>query len=154
MSFPPAEPRLSIIHINSSTFKAITETDESMNAGFNAFLNQARTTPSKIMEMDYLFIPYYDQSHSHHVLMGIAPKQGFVFIINSVEIDYSREEQPARGLMALAMIICPGDEAWPLYGQWASLPKDTDDDSPNCARQGDFHNCGIFSTFDSLLHFH
>jgi len=147
MSPPQPEPHLSVIYIKSSTFKNIIKGDETMEAGFRAFLNDARSTPSRILEMDYLFIPYYDE-HMHHVLMGIAPKQGFVFIINSVEIDYSREEQPAKGLMALALMLCPETQAWPLYGQWAE--KDAQDGSPNCARQGDFHSCGIFTSTNMM----
>jgi hypothetical protein len=81
------------------------------------------------------------------VLMGLAPKRGFSFIIDSRDGYYTREVNPARRLYILALMICPDDKAWPLYGQWAWSEEGGDnveDDSPNCARQGDYHNCGVF----------
>jgi hypothetical protein len=49
------------------------------------------------MQLDYLFIPYH--SHSHYILLGIVPKERFLFAIDFGNSSYSIEEWSMKGLL-------------------------------------------------------
>lgn len=54
-----------------------------MSDAITNLLKDLDLTPEIVSGLDYLFIPYFASTHSHHFLMGLAPKQRFVFIIDS-----------------------------------------------------------------------
>jgi len=149
----PPEPHRKIACISSKDFSSAiqpTLVDDDDYDGPDVFeaathlLERIGHTPQSVLELDYLFIPYFDPDMEHHILIGLAPKQGFVFIIDSCTNTYPRDQFPAQGLLALSILVRPRGVSWPLYGCWSSRDLEYDE-SPNCARQGDYHNCGIFT---------
>jgi len=78
--------------------------------------------------------------------MGLAPKQGFTFIIDSIQNTYPLEHFPSRELQALALHVCPPDKTWPVYGKTtAKIDIPGLDDSTPAVKQGDWRNCGVFT---------
>jgi len=150
---PPAEPvgpHVQVGFILSETWRnalspeALRNNGATMASALVRMLENLKFTPQSILALDYLFIPFYHWEKEHHLLMGIAPKQGFVFIIDSCSNTYPRDAYPVEALLALAFLVCPPEIKWPVYGLWQSRGW-KEDDSPNCARQGDYHNCGVFT---------
>jgi hypothetical protein len=115
------------------------------NLGFNSL--------HAFMEMDYLLVPYVEYGHS--VLLGIAPKQRFVFVIDSIAQEFDSKSNTVNGPKALLLTLCPNfaysndptqlkPEDWTVFGQW-SLRTKTTDGSPNAAQQKDEYNCEVFT---------
>ncbi|KAI9055625.1 hypothetical protein LZ554_000569 [Drepanopeziza brunnea f. sp. 'monogermtubi'] len=80
-------------------------------------------------ELDYLFIPV--DNGSHHMLVGVAPKQKFVFAIDSIGTS-------EKGIMAIMRrcvpevtfakynrILVPNSSFWPIFRQWSSRANKT-----------------------------
>jgi hypothetical protein len=120
-----------------------------MTEGIATIMKNIGPTVKKILTLDYLFITNFDGKH--HILMGIAPKQGVTFIIDSFQKTYPLEDFPARELKALALHICPDDKTWPIYGKWTAKKDMKDlDDSPPSVKQGDMRNCGVFTSTNMM----
>jgi hypothetical protein len=112
----PAGPQRKVACIYGETFSTTLlptlSPDDEGNApdifeALTLLLQNIGLTPKSVLELDYLFIPYFDSDMEHHVLIGLAPKQGFVFIIDSCTNSYPREQFPAQGLLALALLVSP-----------------------------------------------
>ena len=68
-------------------------------------LRESNITKSTFLKADYIFIPHI-ASDAHYVLMGFAPKQQFVFVIDSVNTSYV---YPIDTLYAILFNMLPGD---------------------------------------------
>jgi hypothetical protein len=121
----PATPDQKVACISSKDFKAailptLVDGDEyegpKIFGACTRLLQNIGHTPASVLDLDYLFIPYFEYDQEHHVLVGLAPKQGFVFIIDSCDNTYPREQMPAQGLLALSILVRPRGVTWPLYG--------------------------------------
>ncbi|KAL2063170.1 hypothetical protein VTL71DRAFT_6242 [Oculimacula yallundae] len=103
--------------------------------------------------LDYLLIPF--SNTVHHALLGFAPRQKFVFIIDSVGTEGGNlislnDRFPKALLMRVLFSQVDETETWPLYTQWPLRSKDTFDGSPNVVRQKDFYNCGVFTVMNAM----
>lgn len=106
------------------------------------------------MALDFFFVPHV-VNEAHSILLGIAPKQRFVFVIDSGKETYDERHQLVKGLIYILHFLNPdyryakdnkqpnpGD--WRIYGEWSHRSQTTDD-SPDAAQQSDDYNCGIFT---------
>jgi hypothetical protein len=151
-SEPPQGPHRKVAYISNDTFSEAMGGRRNLSTNgittrIERFLADLEMTVSQVQELDYLFLPYFFDAH--HVLMGIAPKQGFTFIIDSCQWARAKEEFPVKYLMALALHLCPADKEWPIFGKWA-IADESDPDSLLCAKQGDLHNCGVFTSTNMM----
>lgn len=155
---PPIEPVgphaqvafiLSEVFRNAMSPEALNNNNTNMTTALLNMLNTLGLTRENIQKLDYLFIPFHHWENQHFFLMGLAPKQGFVFLIDSCTNTYPKNTYPVQSLLALALYVCPLDVSWPMYGNWSSREWQ-EDESPNCARQGDWHNCGVFTCTNML----
>jgi hypothetical protein len=113
-----ADVKVKIIHnriFKTVSQKKIIKYGKSMIAELSKILNNIGLTRAKLLDLDYLFVPNYN-TKGHHVLTCLVPKQGFVFIIDSCEFDYPKEEWLALGLLALSLFVRPDGVDWLLYG--------------------------------------
>ena len=104
----------------------------------------------KLRNLDYLFLPINSEG-THYFLSGIAPKQKFVFAIDSYarnQRGHTLDDDDVDPITEILLQEFPG-EAFPMYGQWALRSKTTDN-SPNCAQQSDMYNCGLFTITNAL----
>ncbi|KUJ20823.1 uncharacterized protein LY89DRAFT_779519 [Mollisia scopiformis] len=108
---------------------------------------------ANFLNLDYLFIPYYEDTMNHFWLMGIAPKQKFCFLIDSCPFDHWDDPiQGMRDIIINQTLSLPGASlktAWPLYGQWSQRTA-TDDGSPDAPQQSDSYNCGVFTVTNTF----
>ncbi|KAF8851801.1 hypothetical protein BDZ45DRAFT_133677 [Acephala macrosclerotiorum] len=112
-------------------------------------LTALNATGDNFWSLDYLFVPFEEQDRKHWILMGIAPKQKFFFIIDPVTAEYERNGPEGSILLQIAFnqwLTRPDDgpKNWPLYGQWARRGHTTDG-SPDVIRQADGYNCGVYA---------
>jgi hypothetical protein len=61
---------------------------------------------SSFLTLDYLFVPYL-ADESHYGLIGIAPEQHFVFVIDSVNSGY---QFPVRKIYDIVLHFLPGND--------------------------------------------
>ncbi|KAF4624462.1 hypothetical protein G7Y89_g13707 [Cudoniella acicularis] len=121
-----------------------------MSTEIDLVLKTLKLSENELQALDYLLIPYHKFANpdglGHGSLLGIAPKQKLVFIIDSMRFGVwaSVDEWPFQGLMALALKTLPRSLNWPLFGQWSNRGAATDG-SPNSAQQRDYYNCAVFS---------
>lgn len=74
----------------------------------------------KFMNLDYLFIPFHDTSIGHYSLLGLAPKQKYAFVIDSLtQTEWHEKEWPLSGLLELLLSQTDQteEEHWPIYDQ-------------------------------------
>lgn len=103
-----------------------------------------------LRNLDYLFLPTNSEG-THYFLVGIAPKQKFVFAIDSYarnEKGHALDNENVDPIVEILLREFPGED-FPMYGQWALRSKTTDG-SPNCAQQSDIYNCGVFTITNAL----
>ncbi|CZT41087.1 uncharacterized protein RSE6_00772 [Rhynchosporium secalis] len=131
-------------------------------------LHEVDCTPENFKSLDYLFIPIHHRD-KHMLLIGIAPKQKFAFVIDSYmrsndgtsgrPEDKQENKWYRRGLQAILMLLDPvahftknnvpvpqveKDRQWYIFGQYVLRSKNTDK-SPYAPQQRDFYNCGAFT---------
>lgn len=111
---------------------------ESRTAAVARLLKAVNMTSSSFLSHDYLFIPYI-ADQAHYVLLGFAPQQRFVFIMDSVNGRYSYPRQTLQDIL----FHMDSNANWNIFGQWSSR-FGTTDKSPNCCQQKDMYNCGTF----------
>ncbi|KUJ18889.1 uncharacterized protein LY89DRAFT_732428 [Mollisia scopiformis] len=110
-------------------------------------------------ELDFLFIPYIKYI-THSVLVGIAPKQRFAFVIDSGPEKYNISHDLSRSISALILTLSPDIKwardnkrpqqgEWRMYGEWSHRSQTTDD-GPNAAQQDDEYNCGVFTATSAM----
>jgi len=87
-----------------------------------------------------------------HALLGIAPRQKHVFIIDSIaNMILSQDDGlPRSALLRILFSQIPKNETWPLYTQDTQKSNETIDGSPDAARQGDYYNCGVFTVTNAF----
>jgi len=146
-SAPPEGSHRKVAYIPNETFTEALDgrkklSKKGVTKKLDKILDEMDLTVENVQELDYLFLPIYESSLGHHILMGIVPKQGFAFIIDSCQWPRAKEDFPVKHLMVLALHLCPAGQEWPVYGKWDVL-YDVDDDSLPCTKQGDAHNCGV-----------
>lgn len=154
---PPTDHRPSCIMIPDDTFNQIQEASAwglgSRSKAITNILKARNLAGPTFMNLDYLFNPYLD-SGTHYVLMVIAPKKHFIFVIDSINGQWPVEDYPVQSLYAMLLQLLPGSseddkekqakEHWNVFGQW-SRRTTKKDGSPNCAQQKDRYNCVIFT---------
>ena len=111
---------------------------ESRTAAVSRLLNTVKMTSAKFHSHDYLFIPYI-ADEAHYILVGFAPQQRFVFLMDSVNGRYTHPTQTLQDILFHLNV----DGNWNIFGQWSSR-LGTTDKSPNCCQQKDMYNCGTF----------
>lgn len=103
-----------------------------------------RTDEEKgFMGLDYFFVPYNDAGMGHHYLLGIAPKQKYLFALESMNHAVLFKEQPIKGIYLLALVQIPReqlDRDWPIYGRWTKKDDKLPDGSPQAVWQMDVHS--------------
>jgi hypothetical protein len=154
---PPIDHRPSCIMVPNDIFNQIQEASAwglgSRSKAITDIFKARNLTAPTFMLLDYLFIPF-KEADSHYVLIGIAPRQHFIFVIDTVNGEWPIDEYPVQSLYAMLLQLLPESseddkekqamENWNVFGQWSRRSR-TADGSPNCAQQTDRYNCGIFT---------
>ncbi|PVH79495.1 hypothetical protein DL98DRAFT_589364 [Cadophora sp. DSE1049] len=154
-----AEDSPSCVFVSTENFEQINPGNDSWIDGLD-LLKQMGCDGEKFMNLDFFFILYHNPNlgeHGHYSLLGIAPKQHFVFAINSLEqTNWHYKRWPLSGVwdILLSQISERGKKAknaWPVFGEW-SVKQDQKkkNNCPNCARQGDLYNCGVFTLTNAM----
>ncbi|PMD41230.1 hypothetical protein L207DRAFT_623420 [Hyaloscypha variabilis F] len=136
----------------------VPDTEEELTAGIPS---PGDWPKEDMLQNDYIFAPSLDKTGFHFALMGIAPKQKFIFTMDSVAYDprYNKWEFPSQKLYNLLLFLLPGNlddknnevEAnWNVFGQWAERGLSKRDESPNCCRQRDGYNCAVFTMTNAM----
>jgi len=119
------------------------------------------------LDMDYIFAPTLNESEKpcHYGLMGIAPKQQFVFVVDSIVYDprtfgsrprskfaTERMYNPVLGLLPDDLGKSKKDfkANWNVFGHWARKNVPKLEGTPSCATQKDFVSCGIFTMTNAM----
>lgn len=96
------------------------------------------------MGLDYMFVPYDEGGDGeHYFLLGIAPKQKYLFVLESMNNKYSMADKPIKGIYLLALAQIPReqlDEDWPIYGRWTIKNDTFPDGSPQGVWQLDTYS--------------
>ncbi|KAL5322420.1 hypothetical protein ACEPPN_010393 [Leptodophora sp. 'Broadleaf-Isolate-01'] len=156
------EPRMSCKMITVSQYRRI-------NNPFDRVVNKQEVVNvlaeigcdfATFQNLDYLFIAADDSSHTE--LVGVAPKQRFIFAIDTIprhdkDTPKSFNKYPLLGVIAIMeylipdivvakynQIPMPDSKFWPIFGQWSARSL-TKDKSPNGPQQCDGYNCGAFT---------
>lgn len=85
---------MSVAVIHNAAFNVLVPSKDRRGGRTNelmTILQNIGLTPDDVRTLDYLFISHYNEEIGHHVLMGVAPKQGFCFsstasTLNTIEI--------------------------------------------------------------------
>ena len=128
--------------------------------GFD-FLRQIKCEGPKFMNLDFFFVPYHNPNlgeHGHYSLLGIAPKQRYVFAIDSLEqTDWNVDLWPLSAIwdILLSQIVENDEEAkdsWSVYSEWSAEKEEKTKmkNCPSCPRQGDMYNCGVFTVTNAM----
>jgi hypothetical protein len=155
----PIEPEINEIEDQSCVMMAMKDFDYLMytddrrrDAEIARVFRELDVDENNFMNLDYLFIPHFEEGTAHHYLVGIAPKQRFLFVIDSC----FRFEHDGEFSTILREFIRFGtksesiSQAWPIYGQWATRSERTTDGSPDVPSQRDQHNCGLFTVTNAF----
>ncbi|PVH79209.1 hypothetical protein DL98DRAFT_632881 [Cadophora sp. DSE1049] len=130
-------------------------------------LQEIDADPANSRTLDYLFIPVHI-SGAHMVLIGLAPKQKFAFVLDSHMVAGPTNPNPVetaanawytKALKALLLMLDPTvkfsknnksvtvadrGRVWHLFGQYVLRSRKTDR-SPNAVQQHDTYNCGAYT---------
>lgn len=106
--------------------KRLADAHEMLNSrNLSAFAPNTPGNKQGFWGLDYLLIPY--DRFGHMMLLGIAPKQKFFFLIDSVdpvEGTMTMHDWPMSGLAFLALSQIPRDQLgpkiWKCYGRWTA----------------------------------
>lgn len=103
------------------------------------------------MDTDYIFMPQGAGSNHHH-LVGIAPKQNFVFIMDSCfrYLNGDSLTELLREFVRVGTGCELSSQTWPVYGEWSTRIDLTKDGSPDVPVQRDSHNCGLFTVTNAF----
>jgi hypothetical protein len=95
-------------------------------------------------ETDCMVIPWWLRTANpagHFHLMGLAPKQRFVYSIDSCTVMQQEYRSSMRHLWWIFETTLKHEETdWPLYEEWAGAPRK---DKPGVTCQSDSYNCGV-----------
>jgi hypothetical protein len=145
-----AAPRLSCAMIPPAEFIKIEKatTDNTMTTEIDKSLTNHNLQRDKLMSLDYLFISYFWDDKSHWLLLGIAPKQRFVFALDC-HYPFKTTERPLKPFLAFCLRALPENTDWPVYGEWSNRSQ-TSDGSPDAPQQRDSYNCGVFMIMNAF----
>ncbi|KAE9373781.1 hypothetical protein N431DRAFT_466050 [Stipitochalara longipes BDJ] len=149
--------RLSCVLLLEREIQAISEDSPNTDAEITVGMPPSVSLDKDgILDLDYLFTPSIETRGVHYGLMGIAPKQQFVFVVDSVKSGYTFRVQKMYNIL---LYLLPGNvddkkqeaEAnWNVFGQWSRRENKKTDGSPNCCVQGDYYNCGNFTLTNAM----
>lgn len=156
---PTIEPRLeskdkgpSCVMISMKNFDELVDIDDwRREPAIGRVFRELNIDGENFMELDYLFIPRFDDFADHHYLAGIAPKQKFAFVMDSCD-EYDGRNGVWSQLIRDIITYGSKDSVdcdWPIYGQW-SMRSATTDGSADSAQQRDAHSCGIFTVTNAF----
>ncbi|KAL2065581.1 hypothetical protein VTL71DRAFT_3251 [Oculimacula yallundae] len=133
----------------------LSENKENPKRAALEVLQKINCTGEEFMSLDYLFIAFYQPyiGNGHYSLLGIAPKQKFMFAIDSLYYqEYSILREPLIGVLNILRSQVDDDEVkdWPVFAQWSMRPKYTKDKSPTAADQRDSYNCAVFTVVNAF----
>jgi hypothetical protein len=154
---PPTDNHLSCVMIPDQIFNQIEQSSilglRSRSEAITNILNERNLNGPNFMNLDYLFIPYLE-TETHYILIGIAPKQQYIFAVDTANEQWPIDDYPVQSLYAMLLQLLPGASEddkekhatanWNVFGQWSRRTK-KEDGSPNCAQQKDRYNCGMFT---------
>ncbi len=117
----------------------------------NMLLHRKFDGKTQFPNLDYLLIPHATDEFVHYNLAGIAPRQKFLFAIDSFGKGFTIHHLPLHTVLGIALSQIPDwyeenlPQYWLIYGHWSQRGVQNVDNSPPCVRQADAHNCGVFT---------
>jgi hypothetical protein len=162
--FDDDEHRLSCICFGFDTIRSIVDSDPGSlarddlidQALDSMLLNRKLGLKTQFVNLDYLLIPHATDDFIHYSLGGIAPRQKFLFAIDSFGKELTIHNQPLHTILDIALSQIPDwyeddlPQDWLVYGHWSKRGAQNLDNSPPCVRQADAHNCGVFTATNAM----
>ncbi|KAH7407210.1 hypothetical protein BKA64DRAFT_640146 [Cadophora sp. MPI-SDFR-AT-0126] len=91
----------SCIFISTADFETMNHDNKTRTDAIDLLQNM-ECVGDKFRNLDYLFVPYHNEylgEHGHYCLLGIAPKQKYIFAIDgAIQTDYDIGTWPMSGI--------------------------------------------------------
>jgi hypothetical protein len=95
-------------------------TDNTMTTEIDKVHTNHNLQGGKLMSLDYLFSPYFWDDKGHWLILGTAPKQRFVFLLDCYHYPFKTNEHPLKSFLAFCLRALPESTDQSVYGEWSN----------------------------------
>ncbi|KAE8454668.1 hypothetical protein EG329_000291 [Mollisiaceae sp. DMI_Dod_QoI] len=131
---------------------AVKNKDQELSGDIRGILSAKRITKENFQTLDFLFIPYIDKCNGHYMLLGFAPKQRYMFLVDSSDMQQINLEANLRNtLLAILNYLVPEEadrERWDINFSYTAAEEKSE---RKAILQRDAYNCGIYTCTNALL---